>query len=190
MAGGEDVLQRAVVQALRHRPPGALLGVERLRHEAPAGGRQLRDLVRRPPALDALGQHVGEALEEADVLLAETARMVGDGHQHPERGLGAADDHAGAAAQAQRQPDLGREPALPLPVVHHHRAAQAQRVARERRLARRQHAWEVGCRRRQAAEHQLTTGGVELEHGHEPDGQRVRRSARDLLDQLPDRRVA
>ena len=47
VAGGQDVLQRAVVQALGHRPPRPLLGVERLRHQAPARGRQLGDLLGR-----------------------------------------------------------------------------------------------------------------------------------------------
>ena len=84
-----------------------------------------------------------------------------------------------------------REPRLGLPVGGDHRAAQAQRVAGERRLAGGQRGREaVGHRRRQAAQHQLAAGRVELVDGDAPDPERERCGAGDLLDQLVDRGVA
>jgi hypothetical protein len=48
LACGEEVLQRLVVQRLGQAPAGAVLGVERLRHEAPAARGQRGDLARPP----------------------------------------------------------------------------------------------------------------------------------------------
>ena len=92
VAGGEQVLERAVVQRVGDPPASARLGVERLRDEPAARGRQLGDLRLGEPALDGVGDHVRDRLEERRRLRAEAVRLKCDRRQHAERVAAAADD--------------------------------------------------------------------------------------------------
>ena len=144
----EQVLQRAVVQHLGDLAPRALLGVERLRHEPPARGGLLGDLLLGAQPRDRAVEHVGHRLQEHDVLRPDRARMDGVGGQRAVGRGGVADHHAAPLRTPAAASTAGcrKRRSRPSP-----RSRPARRRAAWSRRARRGPPPPRGCRSARAA---------------------------------------
>jgi len=88
------------------------------------------DLLLRAPPRDGLGEHVGDRLQEAELLLGEAARQVAVGAEHAERLRPRPDDHAHAAGHAVLgEQRAGREALLGREVLDDHLAERPPREA-------------------------------------------------------------